>query len=80
MYYNNRMHVPNGTRNEYRITYLTKFLREEMANAGDTFEISKADGAARYKIRVIPIGGSSDASDDDAPVRIRLTTGWRRVH
>jgi hypothetical protein len=74
------MHVPNGTRNEYRITYLTKFLREERANAGDTFEISKADGTDRYKIRVIPIGGGSDLSEDDGLVRIRLTTGWRRVH
>ena len=80
VYYNNRMHVPNGTRNEYRITYLTKFLREEQANAGDTFEISKADGADRYKIRVIPIGGRPEESEDDSPVRIRLTTGWRRVH
>ena len=31
VYYNNRMHASNGTRNEYRITYLTKFLRD--ANA-----------------------------------------------
>lgn len=80
VYYNNRMHLPKGTRNEYRITYLTKFLREERANTGDTFEISKEEGADHYKIRVIPIGGSHEKSDEDSPVRIRLTTGWRRVH
>ena len=80
VYYNNRMHAPKGTRNEYRITYLTKFLREEQANAGDAFEISKANGADRYRIKVIPIGGAQEKVENDGPVRIRLTTGWRRVH
>ena len=27
VYYNNSLHDPKGTRNEYRITHLTKYLR-----------------------------------------------------
>ncbi|MDP2079517.1 EcoRII N-terminal effector-binding domain-containing protein [Pseudotabrizicola sp.] len=81
VYYNNRLHALNGTRNEYRITYLTKFLRDAKAQEGDAFEISKLDGQENYSIRVVPAGVSQDVHvDDDAPVRIKLTGGWRRVH
>ncbi|MDP2738622.1 MAG: EcoRII N-terminal effector-binding domain-containing protein [Pseudorhodobacter sp.] len=80
VYYNNRMHAPRGTRNEYRITYLTKFLRNSNAREGDTFEISKAEGRDRYLIRVIPVVEVGQPDEEDGPVRIRLTTGWRRVH
>lgn len=81
VYYNNRLHTPGGTRNEYRITYLTKFLRSEGAKEGDVFEIAKEDGSSFYRIRVISTGGvEPPADDDDSPIRIKLTTGWRRVH
>jgi len=81
VYYNNRLHAPNGTRNEYRITYLTKFLRDANAKEGDTFEISKQDGQDRYRIRVIALAHAAEKPiDEDGPVRIKLTTGWRRVH
>ena len=80
IYYNNRFHVPRGTRNEYRITWLTKFLRNAHAREGDAFEISRTDGQDRYRIRVIPVSRPEPVEDDDGPVRIRLTTGWRRVH
>lgn len=81
VYYNNRLHTPGGTRNEYRITYLTKFLRDAGAKEGDVFEIAKEDGSSVYRIRVINRAGTeSSAGDDDGPIRIKLTTGWRRVH
>jgi hypothetical protein len=81
VYYNNRLHAPNGTRNEYRITYLTKFLRDANAKKGDTFEISKQDGQDRYRIRVISLAHATEQPiHEDGPVRIKLTTGWRRVH
>ncbi|TCA08581.1 EcoRII N-terminal effector-binding domain-containing protein [Rhizobium leguminosarum] len=79
VYYNNRLHVPKGTRNEYRITHLTNFLRSENAKEGDAFEISKDDGSHTYRIRVLAKSGSLE-DDSDAPVRIKLTSGWRRVH
>jgi hypothetical protein len=80
IYYNNRFHTPRGTRNEYRITWLTKFLRNAEAREGDAFEISRTEGQDRYRIRVIPVSRAAPVEDDDGPVRIRLTTGWRRVH
>lgn len=80
VYYNNRLHVEGGTRNEYRITYLTKFLRDEGAREGDLFEIAREDGAAVYRIRVVRKAEDIQPPEDDGPLRVKLTTGWRRVH
>lgn len=79
VYYNNRLHTSGGTRNEYRITYLTKFLRDAGANEGDLFQIAKEEGASIYRICVIN-AVSEEPQADDEPTRIKLTTGWRRVH
>ena len=78
VYYNNRIHAPNGTRNEYRITYLTKFLRDANAKEGDSFEIAQDEEAEFYRIRVI--SAEADGEEEEEPVRIKLTSGWRRVH
>lgn len=80
VYYNNRLHTPGGTRNEYRITYLTKFLRDAGAQGQDLFEIAKEDESSFYHIRVIRRGGKPAVDEDNGPIRIKLTTGWRRVH
>lgn len=80
VYYNNRLHKPTGTRNEYRLTHLTKYLKSEGAKEGDIFEISKEDGAAHYLINVVPATNDSEELVDDGPVRIRISAGWRRVH
>ncbi|BBU33380.1 hypothetical protein BTHE68_71140 (plasmid) [Burkholderia sp. THE68] len=53
VYYNNRLHDATGTRNEYRITYMTKYFKAAGASEGDTFEISRSDRKAPYKIRVV---------------------------
>ena len=81
VYYNNRLHAPKGTRNEYRITWLTKFLRDSGAKSGDTFRISREDENSPYRIGVVPAGAAPLVEEEDGPVRIRLTTSaWRRVH
>ena len=81
VYYNNRMHAPNGTRNEYRITYLTKFLRDANAKEGDAFEIARDDHAENYRIRVIAKEIVADVDEEaEGPARITLRSGWRRVH
>lgn len=79
VYYNNRMHAPNGTRNEYRITYMTAYLRQAGAKEGDTFEITRTEGNTNYSIRVVAKQIEAPVETDDGPVRIRLS-GWRRVH
>lgn len=80
VYYNNRFHKPNGTRNEYRITHLTKYLKSEGAKEGDIFEISKEDGATRYLMNVVPATKDEEEPADNGPVRIKISAGWRRVH
>lgn len=73
--------VPRGTRNEYRITWLTKFLRESGAKSGDTFQISREDEEGPYQIEVLSARTEPIVEEDDGPVRIKLTSSaWRRVH
>lgn len=42
VYYNNKLHK-RGTRNEYRLTYLTDFLRNSNAKTGDAFRITRRE-------------------------------------
>lgn len=81
VYYNNRMHAPNGTRNEYRITYLTKFLRDANAKEGDAFEIARDEEEENYRIRVIPRETVAEVEEEeDGPIKIKLSSGWRKIH
>lgn len=76
IYYNNKLHDPTGTRNEYRITWMTEYLRLNSAKAGDSVVFESTDEPDEYKIRLEkPM--QSDLCQV-APV-IKLT-GWRRVH
>jgi len=79
VYYNSRLHDVGGTRNEYRLTHMTGYLKEMRALSGDGLEISKEDGAAVYKIRIIQ-SLAATAQPADGPVRIKITSGWHRVH
>ena len=81
VYYNNRLHAPHGTRNEYRLTWLTKFLRETGAKTGDMFQISRKDDRSPYRIAVLPARAKPSVQEEEGPLRIRLTSSaWRRVH
>lgn len=79
VYYNNRLHDANGTRNEYRLTYMTGYLKAMRAAEGDGLEFSREDGAAKYTIRLVrkpePV-----LQIPEGPMRIKITAGWRRVH
>lgn len=77
VYYNNKFHDHGGTRNEYRITHMTRWFRDIGARENDEFEISQVSDADTYLIRI----KSKDllAGDPIGPVRVRLTA-WRRVH
>lgn len=76
-YYNNKLHDEGGTRNEYRVTYMTAWLRNVGAKEGDIFEISGTQGEQEYYVKVIPAAVNEVQSD--VPVRIKLR-GWNRVH
>jgi hypothetical protein len=71
IYYNNRR-TGDGTRDEYRLTHVTKFLADEGAAPGDVLEFRRS-GAQRFDIRIL-------ASDNAAEVLVLRTAGpWRSV-
>lgn len=74
IHYNNRLHSPGGTRNEYRITHFTACLRAAGAEPGDTLVIAGTPGSGRIRIEV----HRQAAAQPEA--RIVRLQGWRRVH
>jgi hypothetical protein len=85
VYYNNKRHDPAGTRDEYRLTYMTRYLRDMRARENDMLEISRADNSGNYAVRIVRAAGSVHsvatlASAGTAPVRIKITSGWRQTH
>ncbi|CAD2265364.1 Type-2 restriction enzyme EcoRII [Stutzerimonas stutzeri] len=79
VYYNNKLHDEKGTRNEYRITYMTRYFREMGAREGDSLEISRNEGNARYAIRLVRAQEERVAEEEGA-YRIKISSAWRRVH
>lgn len=82
VYYNNKLHDQNGTRNEYRITYMTKYFRELCAREGDSLEISKDAESEIYFIRLRRANKAHELGPKEEAdgVRIKLKSGWSRVH
>lgn len=78
IYYNNKFHDPRGSRNEFRLTCLTGYLRRRGAKAGDELELSREDGADVFHIRLIS-NWTVGSSDTVLSNRIVLR-GWHRVH
>ncbi|MBS1069751.1 EcoRII N-terminal effector-binding domain-containing protein [Gluconobacter cerinus] len=74
IYYNNKLHTPGGTRNEYRITWMTEYLRLNSAKPGDSVVFEATDEPDQFKIKLEkPLASSAE------PPVIKLA-GWRRVH
>jgi hypothetical protein len=75
IYYNNKLHDEGGTRDEYRITHMTGFMRSAGAQPGDILVISGKPRAGILNLRVL--SSSGDGSEPE-PKRIKLR-GWQRV-
>lgn len=80
IYYNNKLHDEKGTRNEYRITYLTRYFREAGAREGELFEISRHEEKGYYAIRIVRPAPEAVVAAEEQGHRIKITSGWRRVH
>lgn len=76
IYYNNRLHSEKGTRNEFRITHLTAYMKAVGAAPGDRMTISGKPGSCEISISVTQ-GGEASSPPAARVVRLR---GWRRVH
>lgn len=70
VYYNNKLHQ-KGTRNEYRLTYLTDFLRSSNADTGDAFRITRHE-SGQLDMEVIK-------KPTAKPSSIIKLSGWNRV-
>jgi len=76
VYYNGKTFIPRkSTRNEYRITHMTKFFSAWNAKSGDSviFTSTGIDGNYRIKIRKKP----EEDSGGSKPVVLR---GWKAVY
>ena len=70
IYYNNRFH--GGTRNEYRLTRMTRYIRNARLGVGDEVILSRLEG--RYRIAHMR---TRQAAVNDGV--LRLGNGWRVV-
>jgi hypothetical protein len=69
IYYNNRFF--GGTRNEYRLTCMTSFIRERNLKAGDKVTLARHGHAYAISYR--------RANEKETTGRLRLGTTWRVV-
>ena len=76
IYYNNKLHG-RGTRNEYRLTCLTDFLRRHQSKPGDFFRITR-DENGFLSMEVIKIVSTVSMEVHHTPASIHLR-GWSRV-
>lgn len=76
VYYNNKLHDVKGTRNEYRITHMTKYFRYIGASEEDTFEITKNKSDLSYRIRIIT-HYPSNTEFSNRPIKLK---GWTKVY
>ena len=78
IYYNNKFHSPQGTRNEYRLTGMTAYLRRYNAQSGAELELSRLDGEDYYRVSLIK-EKSQESDQAGTSNRIKLR-GWRSLH
>ena len=82
IYYNNRFFDKNGTRNEYRLTGMTAFFRQNSLKAGDSITlVHLPDGTdeIRYKRNSSPNIKVSTNENGQIKKRLVLSTGWKVI-
>ena len=74
IYYNNKFHDEGGTRNEYRLTRTTGFIKNYALKEGDKITLS------RYADNQYSIGFTENKSSPETPEDILiLGNSWRTV-
>jgi hypothetical protein len=78
IYYNNRFF--GGTRNEYRLTRMTDFLRRRNAKPGDTIILTRDENDS-YRITIERFAQEQPLAQEHPPAqgRLKLGTGWKVV-
>ena len=80
IYYNNKYHDEGGTRDEYRITRMTRYFKQAFACEGDSFQISKCEKTLHYLIKILKTEKNNVIDVEEDGVRIRIKSGWTRLH
>ncbi len=75
IYYNNALF--DGTRNEYRLTCMTKYLRAIDAKIGDDLIFSKDENGSVYVECVRACGTAARLNDDGVLI---LSGGWKIIN
>jgi hypothetical protein len=75
IYYNNFLHG-RGTRNEYRLTGMTAFLRENLLKTGDSL-IFEHSGGRKYRVR-LRRKSAVEVTPDGRKV-LRLSGNWMMI-
>ena len=82
IYYNNRFFTDNGTRNEYRLTGMTRYLRENGLKAGDSITLIHDDSGIdmiRYRRYVEPVVETIKSADGTTRKRLTIGSGWKVI-
>ena len=77
IHYNSRLHKA-GTRNEYRLTGMSKFFKEYDCCEGDLLEFCLNDGRYSIDIKHRNIDDEKDVFDPDKPLIIRSDWAYKR--
>lgn len=81
IYYNGKTFSPaKSTRNEYRITYMTKFFSKWGAKSGDSVVFTSTDNPTNFKIRIKPNEDQCEniySINEPKPIVLK---GWRPVY
>lgn len=72
IYYNNKLF--GGTRNEYRLTWMTKYLRAKNALPGDEVVLTKDERGFQITLR-----RSAAVQEPDGDEVLRLSGGWKVI-
>jgi hypothetical protein len=82
IYYNNKFHTPKGTRNEYRLTGLTRFFRENGLRSGDEIIlIHGEDGEDHIRFKKDGLSSSTSVVNENGIVKTKmmLNENWRVI-
>lgn len=82
IYYNNKFHDPKGTRNEYRLTGMTAFFRENSLKAGDDIILMHNEDdtyTIQYKRRATSGVKVVTGEDGKQKKRLVLGTAWKVI-
>ncbi len=80
IYYNGKtFEPPKSTRNEYRITYMTKFFSKWRAKSGDSVVFTVTERRNDFKIRIKRSEERIEDTNDLGATRTVILKGWRPV-